>query len=631
MDVRVVDDTTGLAELREEWEALESRDPHASYYVRHRFVTAWWRSFDTHRDDVELHVLYVSNNDRLVAIVPLSVWSAGDPARRTAKWASHGDYLGALFDPGTNVPPDTVFKAAMDHLEDDDGIHRLDFTNMLPETPLAQYLLKSHHGSSFNFHVENPYVDLGDYDGWDDFDARAVPSKARYYRNKLLREHDVSFRVLRHSDGRLLERLAALHRTEKAYLTEQGREGRRSLFEDPARYGHVEWVFEVSDDVVTFTYEDTHGNLAGYLTCYLDHGNLLSWNTAYNPEFEDYRIGKVIHHDVLAHLFETGLAGRFDFGAGRYQWKFEWTGDFRSTYRLVEKVGEPPKPKPKPESRKAASTPAPVASAVPDALEATHYQDASWRRAAKQVLRSRRARRGVVAVRNAVMDAADRVRSAVSSTTHVWHVPHPDDETLSMGASMARRRHDTNVVVLLTRGGASTAINKINAKLDQPIDHDEFVASRITEFRHATTALGVDPRDLVVYDFADGGLTETDARWGIEEMVRRHPGAVHHAISWLDEHPDHQASGRALLAAYHDGLVGDCVFHLPIPLADQDIGDPVAIRGPQGAAKRAALAEYATWDPDSGRYAVGPHSVAALIERQLRDPVERTHGPGLSS
>src|SRR5690606_874844 len=38
---------------------------------------------------------------------------------------------------------------------------------------------------------------------------------------------------------------------------------------------------------------------------------------------------------ILEFLFSQDQFDRFDFGAGRYPWKFEWTDQFTSTYRLI--------------------------------------------------------------------------------------------------------------------------------------------------------------------------------------------------------------------------------------------------------------------------------------------------------
>lgn len=651
MDTEIVTTAAGLAELRTEWEAMEARDVDAPYYVHHRFVSAWWSAFAP-RDDVDLHVVCVTNNNRLVAIAPFSVRRQvrGELEISHLEFATHGDYRSVLVDPEANANQDTILKTVMDHVRAS-GCHKVNLGNVPTDTPFAHYLLKSRYNDDFRHHVENPFVDLAPFDDFDDFETRRVPKNARKYRNKLLRDHDVSFRVVHGGGPELVERLATLHRAEKDHLTEQGREGRRSLFEEPARRGHVEAVFATTDDPVTFLYERADGDLVGYRTCYLHDRVLLSWNSAYHPDFEDYRVGRALQYDIFRALFADRFADRFDFGAGRYPWKFEWTGDFTTTYRLAMTLARPEPAE------------APVGAAPDDHDDGPNGRDAddhdeagrdeareddprrarepaglegrsgdarrrpTWHRLARRLVRSERNRRRALAVRDRARSVVRRLRGRRSGGTDVWYVPHPDDEALFMAASLHGRRDGTNVVVLLTRGGASRALEKIRDHLDAPIDRDEFMAGRVREFVASTARLGIDPAHRTILDLPDGSLMVAQVREAVRAMERRHPGATHHTMSFLDPHPDHRAAGEAVLAAHHAGEISACLFHLPIPATSDDLGEEVAITRAANVVKQAALAEYAVWDPGRGRYAVGTHSVAAYMQRQATDPTERVHGP----
>lgn len=699
MDLTIVSTAAGLADLRETWEDLEDRDPHAPFYVHHRFASAWWSGFAP-RSSVDLHVVCVRNNNRVVAIAPFAIRRTG--ARGTGpailEWATHGDYRDLLIDPDANVNADTVCKVLLRHVIEDTGCHRVNLAGIPTTGPFAHYLLKSsRHNDHFRHHVETPWIDLTRHTDFDAFESACVPKTARQYRNKLLRDHDVTFRIVRRSTPDLLARIAALHRVEKEYLTDQGREGRRSLFEDESRYDHLEQVFTDTDDAVTFLYETADGDLVGYRTCWLHDRVLLSWNSAWNPDYKDYRVGKAIQYDILRALFEDRFADRFDFGAGRYPWKFEWTGDFTSTYRLAFELAESdpptdfaapgsseptlgaapstnagasattdqPSTEEAPTGRATGSTSAatsePATAGRRSAQEvvretaaaaretaATVADRLDWRRVAHAVLRTPRSRRRAEAVRDRVVALGDVARgragpddtaheatsdglaggpASLPGPVHVWYVPHPDDEALFMAACMAANRDGTNVAVLLTRGGASRAVRRINARLDHDLGGEEFMTSRVREFEASTTHLGVRPEHRIVHDHPDGALDVIDVRAHVTELARRHPDAVHHAMSWLDPHPDHRASGEALRAAAEAGEVIDCVFHVPVSVLDDTVGDPVAIGPDEHVAKQAALGEYGLWAPHRGRYAVGSHSVDALMSRQVQDPTERTHGP----
>ena len=211
---------------------------------------------------------------------------------------------------------------------------------------------------------------------------------------------------------------------------------------------------------------------------------------------------------------------------------------------------------------------------------------------------------------------------------NVWYAPHPDDESIFMGASIALATDRRNILVMLTRGGASGAIKKVNARLDKPLTRKEFMRARVRELRAAARALGIPEEDLIVKNLPDGGLEVPSVREVIAEMVHRHPGAVHRTMSYLDPHADHRTAGEALRDAHRDREVKQAVFYVPIPHLDEEVGTPVDLSDPRGvAAKKAALREYHHWAPHERRYAIGQHSVTALIRRQLTDPVEHIHGP----
>jgi LmbE family N-acetylglucosaminyl deacetylase/CelD/BcsL family acetyltransferase involved in cellulose biosynthesis len=595
MDVDVATTTAQLHALREEWEGLEQRDPHCSYYSTHRFVSAWWDAF-SEKPGVDLFVVAVRNNHRLVGIAPLSIRREprkGGGHQRLLRFAGHGDYLGLVLDPAENA--DSICKKLLGFLDSAAAWDTVALTNIPASSPFSAFLLKSDRNPSFTLHIENPYLDLTEYADFEDFAAKRLPSKVRKYRNKLFRERDVKFRVVRGDADGIFDRIAALHQEEKRFLVEQKARGERhSLYEDPFRAEHIKNVFTRTEDPVTFVYENGEGELLGYRTCFLHRRTLLSWNSAYHPDYDPYRIGKVIQYDIVQHLYDEGLADVFDFGAGRYPWKFEWTDRFTATYKLHQRLprkpdGEERPPRQEPEPARALSQP-------------------------------ETAKRGLSQVASSLRDTL--------LPPVIWYVPHPDDETIFMGASIAQNRRRRNIVVLLSRGGASKAIDRVNANLPGRLSRGEFMRARMREFRVAVRSLGVDLSDVLVHDLPDGGLEVSDVYDVVRAMAARHPRAAHRTLSYLDPHSDHRNAGLAVQQAYDDGVIGDCTFHVPIPKLGDDVGEPVQLRPAAIEAKRAALREYEVWNPQRRRYAVGAHSVGPFLTRQHRRPAERVHGPG---
>ena len=454
MDVELITTTEHLDRLREEGEALEQRDPEATYYVTHRFVRAWWAGYES-APGYLLRIVCWRHGGTLVGIAPLAIMSATQDGQPVGilRWATHGDYMTVLADPPMRS---AVYKGFLEFLDRGDGWHTINLAGVPGHGSLAHQLLKSSYNRHFSFVVENPYIDLSEVASLEEFVDRSIPAKTRKYRNKLFRERDVQFRTFRGDEDNVLDRIAEIHVAEKQHLIERkGRSERHSLYEDSRRLGHVRAVFTETSDPVTFGYVEPDGRLIGYRTTYEYGRTLLSWNSGYLPEYEQFRIGKVIQYDIVAQLLATRSHDVFDLGAGRYQWKFEWTPLHHPTYRIYRRLIEPaPKPAPKPETPPAAAAPS---------------------RTGRSAIRAR-----LSPAKKRVQAVSRQLRRTLSPPV-IWYIAHADDESLFMGGSLARSRDRRNILVVLTRGGGSRAIDKVGVRLGRELDLEEFMRGRERE------------------------------------------------------------------------------------------------------------------------------------------------------
>ncbi len=133
--------------------------------------------------------------------------------------------------------------------------------------------------------------------------------------------------------------------------------------------------------------------------------------------------------------------------------------------------------------------------------------------------------------------------------------PHPDDETLMCGATLAlmRRRGDDVRVVGIT-AGAATAVNLTpGADATAAGAPSAIGAIRGAELRSACAALGV--RDVTLWDFSDGAVPAERGRLAeriSEELRAGRPGAVFVPLPY-DAHADHVAAALALADALATG------------------------------------------------------------------------------
>ncbi len=123
--------------------------------------------------------------------------------------------------------------------------------------------------------------------------------------------------------------------------------------------------------------------------------------------------------------------------------------------------------------------------------------------------------------------------------------PHPDDETLGVGAMAAQLlASGADVrVVSVSDGGAAQPGATLSGRI-------RLATTRRYELRRATSALGLPPP--VRLGLPDGELTGHEARLteSLVEILRAAGPDTWCAATWRgDGHPDHEAVGRAAAAA----------------------------------------------------------------------------------
>ena len=188
-------------------------------------------------------------------------------------------------------------------------------------------------------------------------------------------------------------------------------------------------------------------------------------------------------------------------------------------------------------------------------------------------------------------------RPGLDTAKHaIWYVPHPDDETLFMGASMYSSGLK-NIVVLLTQGGASGE--------KKP---------RVEEFKRACSHLKVD--EIEILDYEDGALKEEDVASVIERMEKKYPKALHNTMSYNEKHSDHKVCGVALAKAYFEDKVTSAEFY-------NSHGSNVELTPDSIKAKEKALKEYMSKDSASYK------SAKRLFDKQIEKPTESSEVIGV--
>lgn len=227
----------------------------------------------------------------------------------------------------------------------------------------------------------------------------------------------------------------------------------------------------------------------------------------------------------------------------------------------------------------------------------------------------------------------------------IFFIPHQDDETLQAAVDILNHLAAGRevIIVLYTTGKGSFVQDVLNGDgtsaywgtAHNPylegyteLTDDDFSAARNREFQSALGQLGVLPEnihlraiDLVTKDTVKALMLEYVDTYGTV-------GVSYKAMSYYDTSVSHQYSGQSLLELYNEGIVTDSRFY--IARSDWSLSRPgttyTATAAQKEKIKKAARC-YEAWNPVSGAYAIGYHSVYAQFNAYLANPQNKIHKP----
>ena len=338
MQTKIITTKNDFAKLKEDWERLQEQDEDVTYYSTFEYNWTWW---DVYKNDKnkELFIIVVELKGVVIGIAPLIIEKVNKKilSYRCIRFLGRGDYLGIIINRGSNIKYGTIIKEIFNFIESKNKyFERMTLTHIKDNSRLSAYMLKNkEYNKNFNYLIECPILKYKKFKNFDAYKNEFVSLNAKRYSNKLQREIGYNFKVVSNHNEEVYKKISQLHINEQNYLAKnRGREERRSLYNDKFYSEFVKRVYNNNSKVITFKIEDGNSNILTYDTCYLYKGVLHMWNMAYDTKYENYGLGKVINLEIQKYIFENNIADIFDFGAGRYPWKFEWTDDFIFDYQL---------------------------------------------------------------------------------------------------------------------------------------------------------------------------------------------------------------------------------------------------------------------------------------------------------
>lgn len=336
MKSKIVTTEEEFYSLQSHWERLQEQDPDVTYYSTFEFIKTWWETYK-HEGNKKLFIICVYHDSKILGIAPLMIEERKKNKIKynMLKFLGRGDYLGVVLDRLNNEID--IIKSMFKTIEKfGDEFQRIQLTHIKHDSMLAYYLLRNGaYNKWFTYLVECPQIYITKINNFQEYKKKYVPSSAKKHSNRLAREQNYKFKIISNNNDDIYERISELHIKEQKYLVNiKNRKDRRSLFEDKFYSQFVKCLYKENSNIVTFVITCNEDKLIMYETCYFYKGILHCWNTAYDPQYEKYNLGRVMNYEILNYMLDSNMAEVFDFGAGRYPWKFEWTKDFIFDYQL---------------------------------------------------------------------------------------------------------------------------------------------------------------------------------------------------------------------------------------------------------------------------------------------------------
>lgn len=337
MKVEILKTIEELKNIKEEWEELENKEKETTIFQTYLYNYTWWETVK----DLNKYVLNIivvrDNNLNLLGIAPLVTEKLKKAFLeiKVLRFMAWGDYLGFLIKTdNTNSGKiiSEIFKK-IDKL----NIDKLLLSNIDINSILG-ICLKRHQKYSYlmEFQVECPRIRFNDYKNFEEFKIQNLSTSVKKQRNKMLKELEYKFISENNLKNNQFYNMSKIHQELKAFLNKLDKSNKRkTLYENREKNNFLEKYYKLSENINNFLMYDENNNIIIYDSSYFFNNRFFSWNMAHSSKYNSYNPGRVINYEIIEWCFNQKNKDLiFDFGCGGYPWKFQWTNDFTSVYKL---------------------------------------------------------------------------------------------------------------------------------------------------------------------------------------------------------------------------------------------------------------------------------------------------------
>lgn len=335
MRVEIIKTTDEFKKLKLEWEELERTEKDATIFQTFLYNYSWWENVEN-IGKYQLNIVIVrEDNGNLLGVAPLIIELEKKLFFKisTIKFMAWGDYLGFLLKTD-NTNTGKIISKIFETIEKL-KIDRVLFSNIDINSILGKYL-KKHQKYNYlmEFQVECPQVVFNKFENFNNYKKEYNYNSLNNLRNKLKKKFNYSF-VVDYSN-KYFDEVKNIHRNLQHFLNSNNNTSERSsLFENKERNDFLEKFYSQSKNLISFYLLDEKQKIINYAICYSKNGRIINWNVGHEPSFSKYSPGRVINYEIMQWGFEQNNKELiFDFGCGGYPWKFQWTDDFTSVYKL---------------------------------------------------------------------------------------------------------------------------------------------------------------------------------------------------------------------------------------------------------------------------------------------------------
>lgn len=326
--------------LAAEWNELLDSAHHKSAFLKHQWMSTWWRLLGSVAASRQLFVLLARDGSgTLAGVLPFyrETHGRGPFRRRVLRFLGSEpeapEHLDVVVREANAGPIVDALIAGLGSLRNRyDSIELLDLAEsslLLPA--LAQWSRSAGHACRSWVWQECPYLATeGSFEKYLMTLTQKHRYKVRLFGKRLAAAHKVDLEVAIEPAqiGPALEEMFQLHAKRWTLKTDDV-----SGFDDPSVHAFHRCVAEslAADHAIRLFLLRCDGRAVAACYCLHFDRRLYFFQPGFDPEFRKLHVGKVLLGRVLEYCFKNEIR-EFDFLRGTEDYKFDWTGQKRPTF-----------------------------------------------------------------------------------------------------------------------------------------------------------------------------------------------------------------------------------------------------------------------------------------------------------